>query len=94
MARTLLILALFVAAASAFVNPASNAVASPAFTRTTAPKMAFDVTEIANSVSSVASNSNMIATQVSDFGGYTWPVFGIIALSGVILYFAPPLADE
>ena len=44
-------------------------------------------------VSSVASNANLIATNVSDFGGYLFPVFGIIALAGLILYLSPPLAD-
>lgn len=64
---------------------------SPAFARTEAPKMMIDSDMI---VSNVLSNSNMIASSVSDYGGYLFPVFGIGALAGLILFLAPPLADE
>lgn len=50
-----------------------------------------EATEI---VSNVASNSNLIASSVSDFGGYTIPVLGIGALAALILFLAPPLVDE
>ena len=44
-------------------------------------------------VSNVASNANLIASNVSDFGGYLFPVFGILSLAALILYLSPPLAD-
>ena len=39
-------------------------------------------------------SSQMIASNVSDFGGYLFPVFGIGALAALILYLSPPLVDE
>ena len=97
MMRTFLLLAVLVAAASAFVAPASNGVAAPrAFNTkaraTEAPKMFVDGSDFA--VSNVADNANMIASSVSDFGGYLFPVFGLGALCALILYLAPPLVDE
>ena len=44
-------------------------------------------------VSNVAANANLVAANVQDFGGYLFPVFGILALCGLILYLSPPLAD-
>jgi hypothetical protein len=44
--------------------------------------------------SSQVATSNMVASSVQDFGGYFFPVFGIIALAGLILFLAPPLIDE
>ena len=44
-------------------------------------------------VSNVAQNANLIASNVQDFGGYLFPVFGILALASLILFLAPPLAD-
>lgn len=44
-------------------------------------------------VSNVAANANLIASNVSDFGGYLFPVFGIISLAALILYLSPPLVD-
>ena len=67
-------------------------VSTPAFARTTAPKMTLEGIDVA--ISNVASNSNLIATSVSDFGGYAWPVVGIGALAAIILFLAPPLVDE
>ena len=65
--------------------------AMPAFTRTaTAPKMIIDGSIMEQSV---LANPQLIASQVSDFGGYLFPVFGIIALAGLILFLSPPLAD-
>ena len=43
--------------------------------------------------SQVANNANLIASSVGDFGGYLFPLFGLIALSGLILFLAPPLGD-
>jgi hypothetical protein len=48
------------------------------------------ITEFSNQVAS----SQMIASSVADFGGFFFPVFGIGALAGLILFLAPPLADE
>lgn len=66
-------------------------VSSPAFARTAEMKM---MPEAAEFVSQVASNSHLLATSVSDNGGYLWPVFGIGSLAGLILFLAPPLVDE
>jgi hypothetical protein len=44
--------------------------------------------------SSVAASSNLIAESVNDFGGYLFPVFGLLGLAGLILFLAPPLVDE
>jgi hypothetical protein len=54
-------------------------------------KMVPEMTEV---VSQVASNPNLVATSVSDFGGYGWPVVGIGCLAALILFLAPPLVDE
>ena len=63
----------------------------PAFARTaTAPKMIIDGSIMEQSA---LVNPQLIASQVSDFGGYLFPVFGIIALAGLILFLSPPLAD-
>jgi hypothetical protein len=45
-------------------------------------------------MSSVVSNSQMIASSVGDFGGYFYPVAGLALLAALILYLSPPLADE
>jgi len=57
----------------------------------TAPKMMVEGADVA--VSNFAENANVIASNVSDFGGYLFPVFGIAALAGLILFLAPPLGD-
>ena len=44
--------------------------------------------------SSQVASSQMVAANVSDFGGFAFPVFGIGALAVLILFLAPPLADE
>lgn len=45
-------------------------------------------------ISNVAANANLIATSVSDNGGYLFPVVGIGFLAFIILFLAPPLIDE
>jgi len=44
-------------------------------------------------VSTVAQNANLLAANVQDFGGYLFPVFGLLSLGALILYLSPPLAD-
>jgi len=44
--------------------------------------------------SSQVASSQILAADVSNFGGYFFPIFGIGALAGLILFLAPPLADE
>ena len=48
------------------------------------------ITEFSNQVAS----SQVLASSVSDFGGYFFPVLGIGSLAALILFLAPPLADE
>ena len=66
----------------------------PAFVAREAPKVNMIENVADFSVSNVAATSNMVASNVSDFGGYLFPVFGIMALSALILFLAPPLVDE
>ena len=65
-------------------------VKSPA--RTSAQKMI--PVEAVDVVSSVASSANVIASSANDFGGYFYPVTGLISLGAIILYLSPPLAGE
>mmetsp|Transcript_1116 Transcript_1116/g.1208 ORF Transcript_1116/g.1208 Transcript_1116/m.1208 type:complete len:96 (+) Transcript_1116:108-395(+) len=93
MARTLFLLALIVVAASAFVQPANRAVSRNAFApRPTveAPKMMLEGSDV---VVSQLNNANLIASNVSDFGGYLFPLFGLLGLSALILFLAPPLGE-
>ena len=55
--------------------------------------MIIDGSIMEQSAVSAAANTQLIASQVTDFGGYLFPVFGIIALAGLILFLSPPLAD-
>lgn len=68
------------------------AVATPAFARATAPKMMVEGADVA--ISNIAANANLVASSSSDFGGYLFPIAGILSLGAIILYLAPPLADE
>jgi len=45
-------------------------------------------------LSSQVASSQILAADVANFGGYFFPVFGIGALAALILFLAPPLADE
>mmetsp|Transcript_1819 Transcript_1819/g.1488 ORF Transcript_1819/g.1488 Transcript_1819/m.1488 type:complete len:91 (+) Transcript_1819:58-330(+) len=90
MYRTVVILAILVAVASAFVAPASNAVATPAFTRATPTNMVVDGELINN----IASSAQLIASNNGDFGGYFFPVVGLGSVAALILFLAPPLGDE
>ena len=71
--------------------PSIHAAAPRAFKPTTPAQMMVEGSDVA--VSNVASNANLIASNVSDFGGYLFPVFGILSLAALILYLSPPLAD-
>ena len=93
MARVLFVLAMLIAAASAFVAPVNHV--STMASQTEAPKMMFGesadmaLTEVSNFAS-----STLIATSSSDFGGALFPVFGVAGLCALILYLAPPLKDD
>lgn len=50
--------------------------------------------ETVDVISQVADNAQLIASSVSDNGGYFFPVAGLGSLGAIILYLAPPLADE
>jgi len=67
--------------------------AAPAFVTRESPQlnmMDHTVSEFSNQVAA----SQVIASSVSDFGGYFFPVLGIGSLAALILFLAPPLADE
>jgi hypothetical protein len=68
-------------------------VSSPAFARTSAPKMTEVVMDV-DMISTFAQNANVIATSSGDFGGAFYPVAGLTLLGALILYLSPPLADE
>jgi len=63
------------------------------FQRRTAevPKMMPMGSEIASS--DFLQNSDLLASSVQDFGGYLFPVAGILSLAALILFLSPPLAD-
>ncbi|KAL7470054.1 hypothetical protein ACHAXS_010297 [Conticribra weissflogii] len=88
--RSLFLFALIIAAASAFVAPANKAVAFNGRATPQAPKMMID----GSVMESIASTSNVVATNSGDFGGAFWPVAGIVSLAALILYLAPPLVDN
>ena len=68
------------------------ATVGPAFVAREAPKV--NMIDNVADFSELATTSNMVASTVTDFGGYLFPVFGIISLAALILYLAPPLVDE
>lgn len=91
MVRSVFLFAVLFAVAEAFVAPTNHAALAPrAFT---APKM-IPVDAAVTEVSNFAASSNVLASNVSDFGGYLFPVFGILGLAGLILYLSPPLKDD
>jgi hypothetical protein len=45
-------------------------------------------------MTAVAQNTQMIATNADEFGGYFYPVAGIGLLATLILYLSPPLSDN
>ncbi|KAI2505517.1 hypothetical protein MHU86_8948 [Fragilaria crotonensis] len=88
MFRTALLFAIFVVATQAFVVPANQAVATPAFARVTAPKMIpLEATDVA--VSNIAANVNLIAASVDDNGGFFFPIVGLGAIAALILFLSP-----
>jgi fructosamine-3-kinase len=87
--RTFFLFSLLVAAASAFVAPANQAVAFSRASTVEAPKMMVD----GSVFESAASTANLIATNSGDNGGAFFPVIGIVSLAALILYLAPPLVD-
>jgi hypothetical protein len=66
----------------------------PAFVSREAPKVNMIENVADFSASNFAATSNVVASNVSDYGGYLFPVFGLIALAGLILFLSPPLVDE
>jgi hypothetical protein len=68
-----------------------NTVSRTTFAPRTEAKMMVESTDFA--ISNIAQNANLVATSVSDNGGYFWPIFGILSIAGLILYLSPPLAD-
>merc|ERR1712157_358739 len=89
MMRSLFLLALIIAAASAFVAPANHAVAS-----TRAAPASVDMMVDGSVMESAVNTANLIATSSGDNGGFFFPVIGIASLAALILYLAPPLVDE
>lgn len=69
-------------------------VTTPAFARSQAPKMMIEGANVDVALNDIAANANLIATSVSDNGGYLFPVVGIAFLAATILFLAPPLVDE
>jgi hypothetical protein len=45
-------------------------------------------------VSAVVQNTQMLATNADEFGGYFYPVAGLGLLATLILYLSPPLSDN
>lgn len=45
-------------------------------------------------IANVSEVSHLIAAQVNDFGGYTGPVLGLLAIGVIISVLTPPVKDE
>lgn len=88
--RSFFLLALLVAAASAFVAPVNKAVGMSGRSVPMAPKMMID----GSVIESAANSANLIATSNGDNGGFFFPVVGLVSLAALILYLAPPLVEE
>ncbi|KAK1745479.1 hypothetical protein QTG54_003403 [Skeletonema marinoi] len=88
--RSFFLFSLLVAAASAFVAPANQAVAFNRASTVEAPKMMID----GSVLDSAVQTANLIATSSDANGGAFFPVAGIVSLAGLILYLAPPLVDS
>lgn len=91
--RSFFLFALIIAAASAFVQPATKAVAFSGRTTPQAPQMIVDGSVLESAVSAV-SNANLIATTSGDFGGAFFPVVGLAGIGALILFLAPPLVSN
>mmetsp|Transcript_31199 Transcript_31199/g.71844 ORF Transcript_31199/g.71844 Transcript_31199/m.71844 type:complete len:93 (+) Transcript_31199:78-356(+) len=90
MFRIAVLFAILVAVAQAFTVP-SRAASGPAFARVqTAQKMMVDPSEM---MTAVSQTSHLVAANADDFGGITFPILGLLTIGGIIIYFAPPLAD-
>jgi len=76
------------------LSPYTVAAPRPAFAKT-APRITSDLSmaPVDSIVNDVVSSSNVLASNVGDFGGFLFPVFGIGLLAALILYLSPPLAD-
>ena len=92
-----------VASATAFVPaPAARLVARPRVVRAAAPTMSLDALPVADlpavadsavAAASSAASTLALATSASDFGGYTFPLVGLLILTGAIVVLAPPVED-
>jgi hypothetical protein len=72
-----------------------HTVSTPAFARkTTTPVKMVPVETATEIMTAVAQNTQMIATNADEFGGYFYPVAGIGLLATLILYLSPPLSDN
>jgi hypothetical protein len=97
--KQLFLFAALCVSASAFVPaPARGLTARPRIARSATPvrpTMALDALPAVD-ISSAAHDtvsSITLAASANDFGGYTFPVVGLLLLVGVIVSLSPPLAD-
>lgn len=88
--RSFFLFALLVAAASAFVAPTNQAVATSRPTSAVPVNMMID----GSVLESAASTANLIATSSGDNGGLFFPAAGLLSLAALILFLAPPLKDN
>lgn len=73
----------------------NTTVSSPAFVKSSSSAQQMIPMEKVEAAftSVIAQNTNLIATNADEFGGYFYPVAGIALLAVLILYLSPPLAD-